>query len=86
MVVLDDVEGVFFEETAEFTLPDGSKRFGRRFEDEFIRQAQDETRTIHQTLETGWDILSELPQEELDRVDSVLLKKYYAKQAVPANA
>ncbi len=53
--------------------------FGRIFEQEFLRQSYDENRSIDQTLEIGWRALSVLPPEELDRVDTVLLKKYYKK-------
>ncbi len=51
--------------------------FGRLFEQNFVRQGEDENRSIDQTLEAGWHALSLLPQEELDRVDYPLIKKYY---------
>ncbi len=54
--------------------------FGRRFEEEFIKQATDENRTIDQTLDIGWRLLSELPKDALDRIDAVLLKKYYIEE------
>ncbi len=50
--------------------------FGRLFESKFIAQAQNENRTINQTLTIGWELLSTLPQEELDRVETSLIKKY----------
>ncbi|MDR0326085.1 MAG: V-type ATP synthase subunit B [Oscillospiraceae bacterium] len=58
--------------------------FGRIFEDKFVRQMPDENRTIDQTLEEGWGALAVLPPDELDRVDAVLLKKYYKQDSVPA--
>ncbi|MDR3207961.1 MAG: V-type ATP synthase subunit B, partial [Oscillospiraceae bacterium] len=51
--------------------------FGRLFEDNFVRQGGTENRSIDQTLEIGWKVLSVLPKEELDRVDTLLLAKYY---------
>ncbi len=54
-------------------------RFGRNFEHEFISQRHDEDRTITETLDIGWKLLGILPENELDRVDSRILKKYYKK-------
>ena len=51
--------------------------FGRRFENRFLSQRSTENRTIEQTLNLGWELLSTLPREELDRVDDDLLDKYY---------
>ena len=51
--------------------------FGRRFEKEFISQGMRENRTLEQTLDLGWDLLSMLPRAELGRVSDKLLDKYY---------
>lgn len=51
--------------------------FGRQFEKQFVTQGMENNRSIDQTLEIGWQALGVLPREELDRVDAVLLKKYY---------
>ncbi|MCL2083917.1 MAG: V-type ATP synthase subunit B [Oscillospiraceae bacterium] len=51
--------------------------FGRRFEKHFVAQGIQEDRSIDQTLEAGWHVLSVLPEDELDHVDSAILKKYY---------
>lgn len=51
--------------------------FGRHFEDEFLKQGVFENRTIEQTLDIGWNLLSMLPKEELDRVELPLLLKYH---------
>lgn len=51
--------------------------FGREFEQHFIGQEKDENRTILETLEHGWELLRMLPREELDRIDTQLLDKYY---------
>lgn len=55
--------------------------FGRHFEQEFLTQAFDENRSIDETLNLGWKMLSYLPRAELDRVDDKLLEQYYAPQA-----
>jgi V/A-type H+-transporting ATPase subunit B len=51
--------------------------FGRRFEESFVRQRIDENRDIIATLDLGWELLSILPKEELDRVSPETLDKYY---------
>ena len=51
--------------------------FGNRFEQEFIGQGLTENRSILQTLSLGWELLSILPREELDRIDTKILDQYY---------
>ena len=53
--------------------------FGRLFENTFINQGFDENRTIDESLDMGWRLLSTLPRSELDRIDDELLDKYYGK-------
>ncbi|MCL2121899.1 MAG: V-type ATP synthase subunit B [Clostridiales bacterium] len=53
-------------------------QFGRQFEEIFLCQAPDEDRSIERTLDLGWDVLSILPEGELDRIDADLLEKHYA--------
>jgi len=52
-------------------------KFGRAFEHEFINQGVTENRTIEQTLNIGWRLLSLMPQEELTRVSLDEIKQYY---------
>jgi V/A-type H+-transporting ATPase subunit B len=52
-------------------------KFGRAFEHEFVGQSYTENRTIAQTLDIGWRLLSMLPKEELTRVSLDEIKKYY---------
>ncbi len=64
----------------EEELSDSDKKllaFGKRFENQFIRQNENEARSMEQSLNLGWELLSELPREELDRVDNETLEKYY---------
>ncbi|BCK01899.1 V-type ATP synthase subunit B [Anaerocolumna chitinilytica] len=52
-------------------------KFGAAMEREFITQGMDENRTIIQTLDLGWRLLRMLPREELDRIDTKVLDKFY---------
>ncbi len=54
-------------------------KFGSYFEKYFINQAPTENRTIEDTLNLGWKILSILPMSELSRAKSEILEKYYVK-------
>lgn len=51
--------------------------FGTAFEETFVAQGHNEDRSITETLDLGWKLLSILPREELDRVNTRLLDKYY---------
>ena len=51
--------------------------FGRVFEQRFINQGYTENRTIEETLDLGWELLSMLPREQLDRVDEGMLDQHY---------
>ena len=56
--------------------------FGIKFEEHFINQGFDENRTIEQTLDLGWSLLSLLPKSELDRIDEKLLAEKYDPDAI----
>lgn len=51
--------------------------FGRLFEAHFISQDPGEERTIEETLDLGWDLLSVLPRSELSSMDAELVKANY---------
>jgi V/A-type H+-transporting ATPase subunit B len=53
--------------------------FADLFENRFVRQGYDEDRTIEDTLNLGWDLLSTLPVEQLTRIDRDLINKYHPK-------
>lgn len=55
--------------------------FGKMFEKYFISQRSDENRTINETLDLGWDLLSLLPKSSLDRIDEKLLNEKYNPNA-----
>lgn len=51
--------------------------FGTAFEQQFVGQRPDENRSMEETLDIGWRLLRILPREELDRIDTKILDKYY---------
>ncbi|MFC7129994.1 ATP synthase subunit B [Haloferax chudinovii] len=51
--------------------------FAERFEAEFVNQGFDTDRSIEDTLDIGWDLLSTLPKSELNRIDEELIEDYY---------
>jgi len=53
--------------------------FADLFENRFVRQGYDEDRTIEDTLNLGWDLLSTLPVEQLTRIDRDTINKYHPK-------
>ncbi|MEG0591166.1 MAG: V-type ATP synthase subunit B, partial [Lachnospiraceae bacterium] len=56
-------------------------QFGKEFENRYIGQGPEENRSIEETLNLGWELLQMLPKEELDRVDTKILNKYYHTRA-----
>ncbi|ELZ87439.1 V-type ATP synthase subunit B [Haloferax elongans ATCC BAA-1513] len=60
--------------------------FAERFEEEFVDQGFDTNRTIDDTLDIGWDLLSMLPKSELNRIDEELIEDYYREEAESVEA
>jgi V/A-type H+-transporting ATPase subunit B len=52
-------------------------KFADAFEDKFVRQGENENRTIEESLRIGWDLLAMIPRNELKRVRDVYIEKYY---------
>jgi len=52
-------------------------KFAAEFEDKYVRQKRDEDRSISETLDLGWNLLSALPANELTRISPELKQKYY---------
>ena len=52
-------------------------KFGTMFEKYFLNQGFDENRSMDETLDLAWDLLSLLPASELDRVNEQLIKEHY---------
>jgi len=64
----------------EEALSDRDKKFlkfAEQFEDKFVRQSRDEDRSIQETLDLGWKLISILPENELTRISPELKKKYF---------
>lgn len=52
-------------------------KYGVEFEKRFLNQGFDENRSMEETLELAWDLLSLLPKGELDRMSSDLIEQHY---------
>ncbi len=54
-------------------------QFADAFEKRFVAQNPHEERSIHQTLNIGWQLFSILPQSELKKIDEKFIKTYLPK-------
>jgi len=54
-------------------------RFANEFENKYISQGYYDNRTVEQTLDLGWELLSMFENVELKRIDVKLLAKYMPK-------
>ena len=50
--------------------------FANRFENEYVQQGQYEDRSIEETLDIGWELLSMLPRTELKRIRQEFIDRY----------
>lgn len=55
-------------------------RLADEFEKRFVQQGKDEDRSIEETLDLAWELLTILPREELKRVSDDLIEKYLPKK------
>ncbi len=55
-------------------------KFGEQFERRYLKQDEYEDRTITETLELGWDVISILPREELHRLSDADMDEHYRKE------
>ena len=55
-------------------------KFGKEFEERYIGQGRTENRSMIETLDLGWELLALLPKEELDRIDTKIIEKYYPRE------
>ncbi|HPX48085.1 MAG TPA: V-type ATP synthase subunit B, partial [Treponemataceae bacterium] len=51
-------------------------KFGDKFEQKFLSQGEFENRSIEETLDIGWRLLSILPRSELYRIKPELIDTY----------
>ena len=55
-------------------------KFADEFEKRYVNQGTDENRSITETLDLGWDLLSILPASELKRIKPEFIEKYLPKK------
>lgn len=54
-------------------------KFADEFEKQYVAQGNETDRSIEETLDLGWKLLSILPRSELKRISDKLLDQYYGK-------
>ena len=54
-------------------------KFADTFERRFLSQGVRENRSIEQTLDLAWEVLAELPEEELTNIREEMIRKYHPK-------
>ena len=54
-------------------------KFADEFEKQYVSQGYNTNRSIEETLDLGWKLLSILPRSELKRIDDKFLDQYYGK-------
>lgn len=67
----------------EAALSDADKffaKFADEFERRYVSQGYETNRTIEETLEIGWNLLTILPKGELKRIRDEYLEKYYPEK------
>ncbi len=66
----------------EAALSDDDKlyaKFADEFEQRYVNQGNETNRTIEETLDLGWELLSILPKRELKRIKPEYIEKYLPK-------
>ena len=55
-------------------------KFAEEFEKRYVSQGNNTNRSIQETLDIGWELLSILPQRELKRIKPEFIEKYMPKK------
>mgnify|MGYP002529760273 CR=1 FL=1 len=55
-------------------------KFADEFEKRYVNQGYEENRSIQETLDLGWELLSILPKSELKRIKPEYIEKYWPKK------
>jgi V/A-type H+-transporting ATPase subunit B len=55
-------------------------KFAEDFETRLVKQGEFENRTVEQTLNIGWELLAELPEDSLTRIHEEYIAKYHPKR------
>ncbi|MEX1996621.1 MAG: V-type ATP synthase subunit B [Nitrosopumilaceae archaeon] len=63
-------------EEALSDLDKKSLKVANNFERKFVNQGMDENRSIEQTLDIGWELLSDLSESEMNRIKPEFIAKY----------
>lgn len=69
----------------EAALSDTDKLFAQfadEFEKRYVSQGENENRTIEETLNLGWELLTILPKNELKRIKDEYIEKYLPEKGV----
>jgi V/A-type H+-transporting ATPase subunit B len=72
LIAVMGMEGMSEQDVAYLT-------FGDSFEDEFVRQETTAMRTVEESLEIAWQLLSLLPESELKRIDPRWIDRYHPR-------
>ena len=67
----------------EAALSDDDKLFAKfadEFEKRYVSQGNNTNRSIQETLDLGWELLSILPKRELKRIKPEFIEKYMPKK------
>ena len=57
--------------------------FAEAFEERYVNQGFNENRSIEDTLQIGWELLTILPRTEMKRISDKYLEQYYDKIKKP---
>ena len=73
--------GVILGEAALTDIDKLYAKFADEFEAEYVSQGFEKDRSIEETLDLGWKLLSILPVGELKRIKQEYIDKYLPKEA-----
>ena len=57
-------------------------KFAEEFEKKFVAQSRTDDREIKQTLDIGWGLLAEIPEQELTRISPDIRKKFHKAKEI----
>ena len=55
-------------------------KFADIFEDQFVSQGKREDRTVEESLDLGWELLSMFRKEDLKKIDPDVIDQYYPEE------
>ena len=78
--LIDQVEDEGEIDAVEILAKEISDDIADEFEKRYVNQGYEENRSIQETLDLGWELLSILPKSELKRIKPELIEKYWPKK------